>query len=163
MPWALLLDLRVWLAGLAIGAGIYAAVQRMEKERCQATFAQFRADVESEAAKAKVAAARREALQATNAQEALDDLQARNAALSARYERLRHAKPGSGPVPSLSDAAKGACPERGEPGEPDPLIGLLDQVEERVIAVLAKGDDEIAKYVELYRLEQANAAIRASQ
>lgn len=160
MPWALLFDYRAWLVAAIAGLGIYAAVQRLEKESVKAEFAQFRADAESEAAKAKVAAARQEALQAMHAQEALDDLQARHAALSARYERLRHSSPGSGAVPTLSAAATSLSACRGEPSQPDPLIGRLDEIEERVLAVLAEGDAEIAKYVVLYRLEQANAARR---
>lgn len=158
MPWTLLLDYRAWLVAAIVALGIYAAVQRLEKERVKVEFAQFRADVESEAAKAKVRAAQEATRQAQHAQEALDDLTTRNAALSARYERLRHANASSDPVPGLSSAAAslGAC--RGEPSQPDPAIGLLDQIEERVLAVLAKGDTEIAKLVELYRLEQANAA-----
>lgn len=158
MPWAIFLDYRAWLVAAIVGLGIYAAVQRLEKENCKAEFAQFRADVESEAAKAKVKAAQEAAQQAQHAQEALDDLSTRNAALSARYERLRNSKPDSGQVPSLSSAAPslGAC--RGEPNQPDPLIGRLDEIEGRFLAVLAKGDTEIAKYVELYRLEQENAA-----
>lgn len=161
MPWALLIDWRAWLA-VGIGAlVVYAAVQRAEKEHVQAEFAQYRADVESAAAKAKVQAAQEEAAHAKHAQEALDDLQARNAAISAAYQRLLHAKPSGRPVPRLSDAAPvlGACP--GKPDEPDPAIGRLDEIEGRVLEVLAKGDAEIAKYVELYRLEQANAALRA--
>ena len=156
----LLLDYRAWLVAAIAGLGIYAAVQRAEKEHVKSQFAQFRADVESEAAKAKVAAARQEALQAKHAQEALDDLQTRLDRLNRAYAGLRDSKPSSRPVPRLSSAATvlSACP--GVAGQPDPTIAALDGIEERVLAVLAEGDREIAKYVELYRLEQANAANR---
>jgi hypothetical protein len=159
MPWLVLLRSPwTWVALAFVALAGYAAVQHIGWKSCQADYAQFRADVESEAAKAKVRNAQEAASQAQHAQESLDDLQARNATLAAAYERLRHAKPGGRPVPSLSSAAPslGACP--GQSGQPDPAIGLLDQIEERVLAVLAKGDAEIAKYVELYRLEETNAA-----
>jgi hypothetical protein len=117
---------------------IYAAVQRLEKERAKAEFAQFRADVESEAAKAKVSCGSQEALQATHAQEALDDLTTRNAALSARYERLRHANAGSGAVPSLSSAAKRAlAPAEESLASPTPLLDAWTRSKDRVLAVLA--------------------------
>lgn len=158
MPWTLLLDLRVLLGIALVAVGAYAKVQTVRLEQAKAEFVQFRADVESEAAKAKVMAAQEATRQALNAQEAIDDLSTRNTNLSARYERLRHAIAGSGAVPSLSSAAQSLGTCRGEPGQPDPAIGLLDSLEERILAVLAEGDREIAKLVELYRLEQANAA-----
>jgi hypothetical protein len=60
-------------------------------------------------------------------------------------------------VPSLPDAAPSlsACP--GKPDQPEPVAGFLAQVEGRVTAILEAGDREIAKYVDLWKLEQANA------
>ena len=60
MPWTLLLDLRVLLGVALIAVGIYAKVQSVRVQQIQAEYAQFRADVESEAAKAQVRNARRE-------------------------------------------------------------------------------------------------------
>ncbi len=158
MPWALLLDLRVLLGAALVATGIYAAVQRLEKQQCEAKFAQFRADVESAAAKAKVEAAKERARMAQNAQEALDGLQVRLNAANRAYASVRNARPGSGAVPSLSAAAPKpqSCP--GQPEQPDATAGLLAEVESRVTAILEAGDREIAKYAELWKLQQANAA-----
>jgi hypothetical protein len=65
--------------------------------------------------------------------------------------------------PAYPTPPKALAPSGGEPRRARPPYWTLDEIEERVLAVLAEGDAEIAKYVELYRLEQANAAIRASQ
>ena len=158
--WSLLLDLRVLLGIALIATGGYAAVQRLQKEQCRAEFAQFRADVESEAAKAKVKAAEEAARHAQNAQGALDGLQIRLNAISAANERLRRTQASSHPMPALSSAAPslGSC--AGDAGKPDPAIGLLDEIEGRILAVLTEGDKELAKYVELWRLQEANAAKR---
>ena len=149
MGWSLLLDLRVLLAGALIATGLYAAVQRVEKEHVQAEFAQFKADVESEAAKAKVAAARTEALQATHAQEALDGLQTRLDAVSVAYKRLQHASPGSSTVSSIPSAPEVTVSIPGSPPESDTLA--------RCISTLEWGDKELAKYAELWRLQEKNA------
>src|SRR4051812_27241787 len=133
MPWWLL-DYRVWLVAAVVASGGYAAVQRLEKEHVQAEFAQFRADVESEAAKAKVRAAQETARQALAAQGVLSALQTRYDALNARYDGLRK-RPGSpGSVPSLSTAAPSleACP--GVTSQPDSNARFLAEIESRVIA-----------------------------
>ena len=158
MPWALLLDLRVILGAALIAMGIYAKIQTVRLDAAKAEFAQYKADVESEAAKAKVLAAREEARRAQNAQEVLDGLQARYTALNARYRRLQHATASSGPVPALSDAAAlfGTCP--GDAGKPDPTAGRLAEIESRITGILETGDREIAKYVELWRLQEKNSA-----
>ena len=57
---SLLMDMRVWLGAALVAVGIYAKVQNLEKQQAEATLAQFRADVDSEAAKSKVAAAKKE-------------------------------------------------------------------------------------------------------
>lgn len=149
MPWTLLLDYRAWLAVAFAALAVYAAVQRAEKQHAKSELAQYRAEVESEAAKAKVRAAQEAAQQAQHAQEALDDLQARNDAVSAAYERLRHAKPRSSPVPSVP-----ATPEVPSPIAVDPVESDADA---RCVAVLEVADRELAKYAELWRLEQANS------
>ena len=153
----LLLDIRVWLGAALIATGIYAKVQNIQKQQIQAEYAQFRADAESEAAKAQVAAAQEAARQAQHAQEALSDLQDRNAALNRRYERLRASASG-GVVPALSSAAAslGSCP--GNAVQPYSPSGLLAEIESRVTAILKAGDLEIAKYGELWDLDEANAA-----
>ena len=155
MGWNLLLDLRVWLAAALIATAIYAKVQTVRMEQAKAEYAQFRADVESEAAKAKVAAAQEATRRAQNAQEVLSDLQTRYDALNARY-RLR-AGPGSNPVPTLSSAATslGSCP--GDAGKSDAAAGRLDDIEARFLAVIETGDKELVKYSKLWLLEKANA------
>ena len=157
MPWTLLLDLRV-LLGIALAASVaYGAVQRLEKEQAKAELAQFRADVESEAAKSKVAAAQEAQRQAQAAQEVLSDLQIRYVALNARYDRLRRTPAGGGTVPALSSAAPslGSCPDGG-----DAAARLLAEIESRVTAVTEAGDREIAKYRELWELQLKNSALR---
>ena len=158
MPWALLADLRVWLAAALIATGLYAAVQRLLKEQAKVEFAQYRADVEKEAAASRVRAAQEAARQAQAAQEAVDALQTRYVALSARYDRLRSRPAGTVLVPGLSAAAPllGACP--GDAGKPDPYAGFLAAVEGRVAAIAEACDRELAKFVELWRLDQAKAS-----
>ena len=158
MPWSLLLDLRVILGIALIATGVYAKIQTVRMEEAKAEYAQFRADVESEAAKAKVAAAQESTRRALAAQGVLDDLQTRYDALNARYRVLRSSA-GSGPVPALSAAAPSlsACPA--VPNQPDPIAGRLDDLEGRFLAVLETGDREIAKYRELWDLQKKNATV----
>lgn len=158
MPWLVLLtDLRVWLAAALIATGLYAAVQRLGWQSCKAEFSQFRADIESEAAKAKVKAAQDEARHAQAAQEVLDDLQTRYAALSARYSRLRANSGSPNTVPSLSSAAQVLSTCAGESGQSDANARFLAEVESRVTAITEAGDREIAKYRELWELQLKNS------
>ena len=156
MPWALLLDLRVILGAALVVTAIYAKVQSVRVDQCKAEYAQFRADVESEAAKAKVAAAQEAARRALHAQEVLSDLQARYDALNARYSRLRTSS-GSGTVPALASAAPslGSCPS--DTSQPDANARFLAEVEGRVTAILEEGDRELAKYRELWQLQLKNS------
>ena len=149
MGWSILLDLRVILAGALIATGLYAAVQRVEKEHVQAEFAQFKADVESEAAKAKVRNAQEALRQAQSAQEVVDDLQNRNAYLSARYDRLRASRASSSSVPPISSAPEVTVSLPGSLEQPDPTLGCLQALE--------WGDRELSKYAELWRLQEKNA------
>lgn len=151
----LLLDIRVWLAAALIATGLYAEVQRLEKEAVKTEFAQFRADTESEAAKAIVRNAQEAARRSQNAQEVLSDLQNRYVALNARYRVLRDGSGGS-PVPALSSAATsiGSCPEGA-----DANARFLAEVESRITAVLEAGDGEIAKYQELWELQVRNSGM----
>ncbi len=156
MGWGFLLDLRVLLGAALIATGIYAKIQTVRLDQEKANSAQFRADVESEAAKSKVAAAQEAARQAQAAQEVLSDLQVRYVALSARYQRVRNAGPGTVSVPSLSSAAAslGSCPDGG-----DAAARLMAEVESRVTAILEAGDREIVKYRELWELQLRNAGV----
>jgi hypothetical protein len=160
MPWLLLRSPWTWVLVAFAGLVFYAALQHIGWASCRAEFAQFRVDTERLGNEAKAKAAQEVASQAQHAKEARDDLQARNAALGASYERLRHASSGGRRVQSLSGAASSlsACP--GKPDQPDTAAGFLAQVEGRVTAILEAGDREIAKYVELWKLEQANAQKR---
>ena len=148
MPWALLLDLRVLLGAALIATGIYAKVQNLEKQQAETNLAQFRADVESEAAKAKVAAAREALRHAENTTEVISGLQTDNAALRARYDRLR-ASAGSRTVSAIPGASgqPSACP--GGTVESDTLT--------RCLAATEWGDRELAKYAELWKLWRQNA------
>ena len=147
MPW-FLLDLRVMLAAALVAMGLYAAVQRIEKEHAKAELAQFKADVESEAAKAKVRNAQEALSQAQASEEVVSDLQTRNAALSRAYASLR-ASSSSRPVPPIPPAppSPGSCP--GSPQQPDPTIGCLQAIQ--------FGDEQLAKFAELWRLQEKNA------
>lgn len=149
----LLMDIRAWLVATLIATGLYATVQHLEKEAVKTEFAQFRADTESEAAKAKVAAAQEASRQAQNAEGVISDLQTRYVALNARYRVLRD-NDGSGPVPALSTAAAslGSCPDGG-----DAATRLLAEIESRVTAITETGDKEIAKYRELWELQLRNS------
>jgi uncharacterized protein YukE len=146
-----------WVALAMLGLGAWGGLQSLRLRECKAEFAQFRADTERLGAEAKVRAAQELAQHAQHAQEALDDLQTRHDALSARYASLS-ARPGGRRVPSLPDAAPSLSTCPGKPDQPEPVAGFLAQVEGRVTAILEAGDREIAKYVELWKLEQANAA-----
>lgn len=143
---------------LALALGGYAAVQRLGRQQVEAEFAQFRADVQAEAAAASVRAAQEAARRAQNAQETIDALQARNAALSARYKRLRDAKPSPGGVPDLSTAAPVLSSCGPKHIEPDATARFLGAVESALIGILEAGDAEIAKYVQLWALQQKNAS-----
>jgi uncharacterized protein YukE len=161
MPWLLILRSPWTWVGLAmLGLGAWGGLQSLRLRECKAEFAQFRADTERLGAEAKVRAAQELAQHAQHAQEALDDLSSRNAALSASYERLRTLNSTGRRMPRLPDAAPSlsACP--GKPDQPEPVAGFLAQVEGRVTSILEAGDREIAKYVELWKLEQRNSAQR---
>ncbi len=148
MPWTLLLDLRVLLGAALIATAIFAKVQSVRVDACKAEFAQFRADVESEAAKATVMNAQEATRQAQAATEVLSDLQTRYAALNARYHVLRTSS-GSGPVPTVPTAAP----------SPSPVAGGAEVADAnaRCMAVLEIADREIAKYLELWSLWLRNA------
>ena len=145
---SLLMDIRVWLAAALIAAGIYAKVQTVRVAEIKAEYAKFRADVETEAAKAKVAAAQEQVRTALNAQEVLSDLQTRNAALRARYDRLR-ASAGSGVLPAVSCSPAGPGPVAGSPQERDP--------DARCLSALQWGDQELTKYRGLWELQLRNS------
>ena len=119
-------------------------------DEAKAEFAQFRADVESEAAKASIAAARTALRQAENTTEVISDLQARNAALRARYDGLR-ASAGSGLLPTVPAAAPSTSPVAGSPLQPDAAS--------RCLAAIRWGDEEIAKFRELWLLQLRNAGV----
>lgn len=159
MGWSLLLDLRVLLGAALIAVGIYAKTQQLAKELCHAEFAQFRADVESEAAKAKVAAAQEAARHAQVAQETLDDLQTRYDALNARYGRLRSTAASSSSVPALSSAATSLPACSADASQPNAIARLLGEVESRVAAILEVGDRELAKHRALWEWAQKNQPV----
>jgi len=144
---------RLILIGVLVAA---VAVQELRVRWIKSEFVTYRAEIERQIAENKVRNAQEVARQALNQKEALDALQGRFNALNARYKRLRDSASPSG-VPALSSAAPvlSACP--GDVGKPDSLAGRLEQMESAVLGILEKGDREIAKYVELWRLQKRNA------
>ena len=159
MPWLALLTNRLTyiIAAFALCCAAL-AVQTTRLKWVQAEYATFQASTAKEAADAKVRAAQEAARHAQNAQEVLDDLQTRNAALSARYERLRQSAADSHSVPPLSSAAPVLSACHSDAGKPDPNIGRLDALEEEILGIAAKADRELAKYAALWKLQQENAA-----
>ena len=153
MPWLLLLKSPwTWIAIAFAALASYAAVQHIGWQASKAEYAQFRADTERLAAEAKVKNAQEAARHAQDAQEALDDLQTSYDALNARYASLRRSSPGRGGVPGLASAATSlsSCPV----AQPDAASGRLADLEARVVTILESGDREIAKYRQLWELEQ---------
>ena len=153
MPWlAIATNKWTWIT-IAFGAlASYAAVQHIGWSLTKAEYATFQAAVAKEAADAKVRNAQIAAGHAQAAQEVLDDLQTRYAALNARYASLRQsASPGGSPVPALSDPS--ATPGPSPAGQPDTAARCVAET----LAVLEIGDRELAKYRELWELGQRNA------
>ena len=149
MPW-FLLDLRVILGIALVATGVYAKVQTVRMEQAKAELAQFRADVETEAAKNAGRNAQKAAEQAQNATEVLSDLQVRYVALNARYRRVRDAGPSTLHLPSLPGPAPGPSPVSG--GDE------VANADARCVAALEWGDKELAKFRELWDLWGRNAA-----
>lgn len=148
MPWGLLLDWRVWVAAAVAALVFYAASQHIGWQASKAEFAQFQANTEKLAAEAKARNAQEAAQQARNAQEALDDLQTRHTALSSRYASLRP-RPGGSGVPQAGAGPALAVPGAGGSVESD--------ADARCLAALEWGDGELAKYAELWRLQEKDA------
>ena len=138
----------------ALFAGL--AVQELRIRWVQADYLAYRAEIERQVAESKVRNAQEQARQALNQKEALDALQGRFNALNARYKRLRDRASAAG-VPALSSAAPiiSSCP--GNDGKSDAASKFLGEVESRIVGILEQGDKEIAKYVELWKLQQRNA------
>lgn len=117
MPWALLLDYRAWLVAAIAGLAIYAAVQRLEKEQAKAEFAKFRADVQSEAAKAKVKAAQREAADLEKKRKSDDENKRTHDSDAAIIAQLRRDNSSSSRLPEAPSGSKRpdlACFDRAE-------------------------------------------------
>lgn len=148
MGWGLLLDWRVWVAAAFAALGFYAAVQHIGWQASRAEYAQFRADTERLAAEAKVKNAQEQARMAANATEAISDLQVRHDAIAARYDRLR--KSGGGSMPACPATPGSPSPISGGPVQPDPLAGC--------VAALQWGEGELAKFRDLWLLDQKNAS-----
>ena len=132
------------------------AVQELRVRLIKSEFVTYRAEIERQVAENKVRNAQEAARQALNQKEALDALQGRFNALNARYKRLRDPTSPAG-VPALSSAAPvlSSCP--GNDGKSDTAARFLAEVEARVNEVIQRGDEELAKYVELWRLQERNA------
>jgi hypothetical protein len=144
---------RMLLMGLLLGA---LAIQEVRVRWIKAEFVTYRAEIERRVAENKVKAAQEQARIASNATKALDDLQARLDTVNRSYRLLRERR-GSPAVPALASAAPSlsSCP--GKPDESDAAAKFLGEVESRVASVLEQGDKEIAKYVELWKLQEKNS------
>lgn len=154
---SLLLDWRVWVVITIAALGVFGAVQTGRLDHEKAAFALFRAETAKVAAEAQARNAQERAREAQNATEVLSDLQTRHAALGARYVKLRDGS-GSGRMPDLASAAArlGSCGPKSL--QPDPTARFLGTLESEITGILEAGDLEIAKYVELWALQQKNAA-----
>lgn len=148
MPWLLLLKSPWTYVAIAFAAlASYAAVQHLGWQESKAEFAQFRADTEHLAAEAKVKNAQIALQQAHAAQEALDDLQTRNATLNDAYASLR-ARSGRGGVPKAGTVPTVLSTVQGSSFESD--------ADARCLAVIETADRELAKFSELWRLQEKN-------
>lgn len=123
----------------------------------KAEHAAYVSEIEKQVAENKAKAALETARINANAAEALDDLQNRYAALDARYRVLRSTRSPSA-VPSLSEATgiTKSCP--GEPDKPNPALGQVERLEAGIEEILRFGDEQIARHVELWKLQKENSA-----
>ena len=149
--WLLLLRSPLaWMGAALLAVSAYAAVQHIGWANCSAGFKQFRAEVASEAAEAEVRNAQEAARHDRNAMEAVSDLQARYAALDARYRVLRRPDPDSSRgVPSAATAAPSPSAGHGDTGESD--------ADARCLAIIEVADRELNKFRELWLLDVKNA------
>lgn len=154
MPLALLSYWKLWLV-LALLAAV--GIQELRVRSVQSQFGAYRTQIEKQVAENKTKAALETARMAHNQTKALDALQVRLTAAESRYKRLRDSR-STPAVPSLATVTGIAetCP--GEPDKPNPAVGQMERIERGIEAILELGDREIAKYVELYKLQQENAA-----
>jgi hypothetical protein len=130
-------------------------IQELRVRSVKSDFATYKSAIERQVEANKLAAAQERARMAHNATKALDDLQARLDSVRRSYRVLRDSR--SAPaVPALSDASSlfGSCP--GNPSQPDTASRRLAEIEAAIAGVLETGDGEIAKYVELWKLQQRN-------
>lgn len=152
MPWlAIATNKWTWIA-IAFGVlGVYAAVQHMGWEAAKARYVTLEAETAKLAAEAKVKNAQERARIAQNATEAISALQTSHDAIAARYERLRKSSASSSRVPTCPSAATSPGAGSGDPVKPDPIAGCL--------AALQWGDRELAKFRELWLLDNKNAKL----
>lgn len=149
----LLANWKLFLFGVMLAA---IGVQELRVRWIKSDFEAYRVEIERQVAQNRLQNAQEQARIERNGKEALDALQTRYAALNARYRVLR--KSSSAPrVPSAVEALGIAqsCP--GEPDKPNPAVGQVERLERGVEEILEFGDREIAKYVELWKLQQENA------
>jgi hypothetical protein len=142
----------VLIGTLMLGIGIQEARIRWVKS----DFETYQLNIEKAVAQNRLQNAQEATRIERNGKEALDALQSRYAALNRSYKRLRD-RSRTDRVPDLP-ATLGiaqSCP--GEPGKPNPVAGQVGKLEEGIEGIIEFGDGEIAKYVELYRLQQKNA------
>jgi hypothetical protein len=141
----------VVMGALLLALGVQTGRISLLKSEHQA----YKAEIERQVAENRAKAAEEASRMAHNATKALNDLQARLDAVRRSYRVLRDSR-GTPAVPSLSESTGIAqsCP--GEPDKPNPAVGRLAEAERGIEAILELGDREIAKYVELWKLQVEN-------
>jgi hypothetical protein len=132
------------LAGALFGFGLVKGLE-IGQDRLEA----FQEAQEAIANKARVAGLNEQIRRQQNATEALNGLEVRLHILDAKYRGLRANTSGGG-VPSVSSAA-------GSPG-PVTVDTRESDADARCVAVLETADRELAKYRELWELQQKNSA-----
>jgi hypothetical protein len=144
----------VALVGAIFGFGLVKGLE-IGQDRLEA----FQEAQEAIANKARVAGLNEQIRRQQNATEALNGLEVRLRILDAKYRGVRANTSGGG-VPSLSQAAGSlsSCPD----GR-DAASRLLGEVESRVIEILEQGDRELAKYRELWELQEKNSGANLVQ
>lgn len=148
--------LRFWKLWLLLGLLAAIGLQEVRVRLIKSAHESYVASIEKQVAENKVQNALEQARIERNGKEALDALTTRYAALNARYRVLRDSR-SAPPVPSAADAIGIAqsCP--GIDGQPNPVAGRMESLEAGIESILEAGDREIAKYVELWKLQQENA------
>jgi hypothetical protein len=147
-----------WRLVLVAALAVAVLIEEIRIRSIKADFSAYKVEIERQVAQNRLKNALEQARIERNGKEALDALTNRYAALNARYRVLRQSS--SAPrVPSAVEALGivQSCP--GKPDQPNPAVGQVERLERGVEEILEFGDREIAKYVELWKLQNQNATV----